>query len=235
LQSFERVGHFSYVGMPGGTAAIRQPWRMSAAYLDAIFGDLLPDNLDVVRRNPKWPEIIKLLRARINTPLTSSVGRLFDAVAAIIGSRDSVNFEGQAAIELEQLANPSEYSAYDMAVPSDEPFVIDRKQAVRAVVDDLHAMVPKETIAARFHNTLAKLIIAVCRRIRSLRQLDVVALSGGVFQNMFLLERTLTGLEANSFRVLTHHRVPCNDSGISFGQTAIAAACDRSPRSDRAI
>ena len=228
LQNFERVGHFENVAMPGGAVAIKQPWRMAAAYLDAIYGDSIPRDLALIRRNARhWPLVVKLARAKINAPQTSSVGRLFDAVATIVGIRDSINYEGQAAIELEQRAIESEHSGYDIDVPGDERLVVRGTDLIRAVVEDLRSVSEVGIIAARFHNTLARIIADVCRTIRSRRKLDVVALSGGVFQNMLLLSRTVARLEQDGFRLLTHSRVPTNDGGISFGQAAVAAARDR--------
>lgn len=229
LQNFERVGHFENIAMPGGAIAIKHPWRMAAAYLDAIYGDSIPRDLEVIRRNARhWPLVVKLARAKINAPLTSSVGRLFDAVAAIVGIRDSINYEGQAAIELEQRAIETEHSDYDIDIPvADGKLIVRGTDLVRAVVDDVRAGIEAGIIAARFHNTLARIIARACRTIRSRRGLEIVALSGGVFQNVLLLDRTVARLEQDGFRVLTHSRVPTNDGGISFGQAAVAAARDR--------
>ncbi|MHB8382537.1 MAG: carbamoyltransferase HypF [Candidatus Binataceae bacterium] len=227
LERFQRVGHFEAVAMPGGVAAIRQPWRMAAAYLDALFGDSVPEGLEVIRRNSaRWRKVVRMARAQINSPRTSSVGRLFDAVAAIIGVRDTIDYEGQAAIELEQHATTSEESFYKININPDEMLLARGTELVRAVVGDLRANVPTGIIAARFHNTLARMIADICRIIRSRRGHNTVALSGGVFQNMLLLDRTERALGEQDFRVHTHHQVPANDGGISFGQAAIAAARD---------
>ncbi len=228
LLDFERVGHLETIAMPGGAIAIKQPWRMAAAYLDALYGDSIPGDLDVIRRNARhWPLAVQLVRAKINAPLTSSVGRLFDAVAAILGIRDSINYEGQAAIELEQRAIETEHLVYDIGASAGESVLLRGKDLIRAVVEDLRDGAPSGIIATRFHNTLARMIVDACSEIRSRRGLGIVALSGGVFQNMFLLGRTVSGLERNGFRVLTHSRVPTNDGGISFGQAAVAASRDR--------
>jgi hydrogenase maturation protein HypF len=228
LESYQRAGHFEAVPMPGGTAAIKHPWRMAAAYLDSLFGASIPESLDVVRRNQsQWHKVVQLARAHINTPPTSSVGRLFDAVAAILGIRDSIDYEGQAAIELEQCALATELSSYEIDVAAEEPLLLHGTELVRAVVEDLRKQTPKEVISSRFHNTLAKIVSDTCATVRSRTGLDVVALSGGVFQNMLLLSRTSNALESQGFRLLIHRRVPTNDGGISFGQAAIAAARDR--------
>ena len=164
----------------------------------------------------------------MSAPLTSSAGRLFDAVAALLGVRDTVSYEGQAAIELEQLADPGEDGAYVVEL-ADGGGALQLLGAglVRAVVADQGAGTPAPLIAARFHNGLAAGVAEVCRRLRAERGLGTVALSGGVFQNLLLLERCVQGLERDGFRVLLHARVPPNDGGISLGQAAVAGARDR--------
>jgi hydrogenase maturation protein HypF len=263
---FERAGHLAPVPLPGGQAAIRQPWRMAAAYLDGLDGldglaglDGLdrqgPASLDVMRRNSaQWAAVVAMARKGVNAPLTSSAGRLFDAVAALLGVRDAINYEGQAAIELEQLADPAERGAYRAAIDAENPgthaghertaapaaeaaagpapeagrpFHVRGADLVRAAADDLAAGVPPAVIAARFHNGVAAVVAAACLRIRERHALTTVALSGGVFQNMLLLNQVVTRLESRGFTVLTHSRVPCNDGGISLGQAVIAAARDR--------
>jgi hydrogenase maturation protein HypF len=225
LAGFERGGHLAPVPLPGGAAAIRQPWRMAAAYLGAA----APAGLDVVRRHAdRWPAVTAMAAKGVNAPLTSSAGRLFDAAAAILGVRDAINYEGQAAIELEQLADPAETRAYPAGVQAGQgPFQACGADLLHAVVEDLTNGIPAPVIAARFHHGVAAVIEAGCVRLREGSGLDTVALSGGVFQNMLLLHATVTRLEARGFRVLTHSRVPCNDGGISLGQAVIAAARDR--------
>ncbi|HEY3880849.1 MAG TPA: carbamoyltransferase HypF, partial [Trebonia sp.] len=228
LSSFQRAGHLAPVPMPGGAAAIRQPWRMAAAYLDAAGVDA--SGLDVARRNAdRWDAVLSLARRGVNAPLTSSAGRLFDAVAALLGVRDEISYEGQAAIELEQLADPTETGAYRAGTgtpggsPGEAaPFLISGEDLISACVGDLERRVPRELIAARFHNAMAVLIADACKLVRDHRGLSTVALSGGVFQNQLLLHRTVVRLEAAGFAVLTHSRVPCNDGGISLGQAVVA-------------
>ncbi len=229
LAGFERAGHLAPVPMPGGAAAIRQPWRMAAAYLDAA-GCLdaaggLRDDLDVARRNQQlWPGVLAIARRGVNSPVTSSAGRLFDAVAAILGVRDTINYEGQAAVELEQLADPAERGAYRAAIAADGPLRIAGRDLVRAVAEDLAAGTSRSVIAGRFHNGVAGLITECCLLLRERHGLGTVALSGGVFQNLLLLDATVRQLEAHGFGVLVHSRVPCNDGGISLGQAVVAAA-----------
>jgi hydrogenase maturation protein HypF len=222
LAGFRREGHLEPVPMPGGAAAIRQPWRMTAAYL----GDT-PEDLAVVQRNQdRWPAILTMASNKINSPLTSSAGRLFDAVAALLGVRDTINYEGQAAVELEQCAALTEQGWYQASVHDDEAFSIRGLDLLTAAATDLRAGVPRPVIAARFHNGVAAAIEAGCALARDRSGLAAVALSGGVFQNLLLLNETVRRLEARGFTVLTHERVPCNDGGISLGQAVIAAARD---------
>ena len=256
LAGFERAGHLAPVPMPGGAAAIRQPWRMAAAYLDSAYPGGPPVTLDVARRNERqWASVTAMARRSINAPLTSSAGRLFDAVAAILGVRDSVNYEGQAAVELEQLADPAERGAYRAAVlasagadaapvaatpggarpgtpadrgrPSGVQLQVSGGDLVRAVAEDMAAGVDRSIVAARFHNGVAALIEDCCLALRERYGLSTVALSGGVFQNLLLLHAVIGRLEARRFVVLVHSRVPCNDGGISLGQAVVAAARDQ--------
>jgi hydrogenase maturation protein HypF len=221
LNGFERAGHLRPVPLPGGTMAIREPWRMAAAYG-------VPADLDVARRNAaNWDTVVAMGDRRVASPLTSSMGRLFDAVAALLGVRDRVEYEGQAAIELEQRADPRDGGTYPVRLDDGSPFTVTGADLVAAVVADLRAGVDVPSIAARFHNAVAALVVAGARRLRETTGLTTVALSGGVFQNLLLLERTVTGLEAEGFGVLVHHRVPPNDGGISLGQAAVASRLAR--------
>ena len=227
LEGFERAGHLEPIPMPGGTAAIVEPWRMAAAYI-AEESTVEASRLGVVRRNEeRWSGVTALARAGVNSPRTSSAGRLFDAVSAILGVRDSVNYEGQAAIELEQRADPDQRGHYRARLEGSEPIRVQGTDLVRAVIDDMTMGIDVGTIAGRFHDGVARSIVDVSLAIRAARGLTTVALSGGVFQNMLLLERTVTSLDAEGFRVLVHRKVPPNDGGISLGQAAIAGAIDR--------
>ena len=236
LADAERAGHLAGVPMPGGTAAIRQPWRMAAAYLDAAFPGGLPGGLDVTaldvaaRNSGAWPDVLTLARRGVNAPVTSSAGRLFDAVAALLGIRDTINYEGQAAVELEQLTATSRHDPYPAAITGGQPVTVAGCDLVRAAAEDLLAGVPREVIGARFHHGVAAMIGEVCGLLRDRSGLATVALSGGVFQNLLLLGTVVDLLEGRGFRVLTHSRVPPNDGGISLGQAVVAAARDRAGR-----
>ncbi|MEV4455669.1 carbamoyltransferase HypF [Microbispora sp. NPDC049633] len=233
LAGFERVGHLTPVPMPGGATAIRQPWRMAAAYLDLAYDGDVPEDLEVLRRNAeRWAAVVALARrggnAPVNPPLTSSMGRLFDAVAAVAGVRDAITYEGQAAVEFEQLADPAVDEAYPCGIAgTGTRFTVPGVALVRAVAEDLRARVPRDVVATRFHNAVARVVADGCALVREARGLSTVALSGGVFQNLLLLGRAVTLLEERGFTVLTHHRVPPNDGGVSLGQAAVAAALDR--------
>jgi hydrogenase maturation protein HypF len=231
LAGYRRAGHLVPVPLPGGAAAIRQPWRMAVAYLDAAFDAAPPEPLDLLRRNDTaWRQVAALARSGVNSPPTSSAGRLFDAVAALIGVRDTVSYEGQAAAELEQRTDRAEDGAYRAGIAPGAPLLITGADLIRAAVADLAAGVPPGVISARFHNGVADAIARACALLREGTGLSTVALSGGVFQNLLLLERTVAGLTASGFEVLTHSRVPPNDGGISLGQAAVASARDRAAR-----
>jgi hydrogenase maturation protein HypF len=219
LTGFERMAHLVPVPLPGGAAAIRQPWRMAAAYL----GSEAPQDL-IQRHAQHWNAVLAMAARRVNAPLTSSAGRLFDAVAAILGIRDSINYEGQAAVELEQRADLTESGSYGATISDGAVLQLHGVDLIREAVTDLQAGVASEAIATRFHHGLADAIVRICVMLRETTGVNVAALSGGVFQNLLLLERTVAGLEQAGFDVLTHHRVPPNDAGISLGQVVVAAA-----------
>jgi hydrogenase maturation protein HypF len=214
---YERAAHLECVPMPGGTAAIKEPWRMAASHVAAAFGADVPAGLDVVERNrDRWEPVLAVAASGVSSPMTSSAGRLFDAIAALVAGRDAVTYEGQAAIELEQLADPSVTDGY----PATSLVGAD---LVRHVVDDLLADVDRRVVAARFHNGFAAAAAATAAAVAADAELSTVALSGGVFQNVLVADRVTSGLEARGLTVLVHHRVPCNDGGISLGQAAVAA------------
>ena len=223
---FQRIAHFEYIPLPGGEKAIKEPWRMAASCLKRIYDDdLLDVNIDFVKeldRN-KWQNLKKMINNGINSPLTSSTGRLFDAVSALIGIRREVYYEGQAAIELEMAANPEEKGVYNFDLREDgDKTEIVINPLFKDIVSDLKSGIGKESISAKFHNTVAHIILKICKKIFKEKAIDRVVLSGGVFQNMMLLEKTLLLLRNKDFRVYTHHRVPPNDGGIALGQAIIA-------------
>ena len=225
---FVRRAHLGYVRLPGGDLAIRRPARTALSYLRAAFCAELDDlPIELLGRLPTAERraVEAQLTTGLNAPLTSSAGRLFDAVAAVLDVRDAVSYEGQAAIELENLADSAVTDGYDWpAVVRDGALVLDPAALVRRVVEDHLAGTPRPVVAARFHNAVAMAVAEVCGALRRESGLDRVCLSGGVFQNAFLLGRAIDALEAAGFRVYTQRLVPPNDGGIALGQAAIAAA-----------
>jgi hydrogenase maturation protein HypF len=233
---FRRLAHFKYVPLPGGEAAIRRPYRMAVSHLLSAFGEEALD-LPLELWSRVHPAELALMRrmmaARVNCPLTSSCGRLFDAVSALLGVRGVVNYEGQAAIELEMLAAEGVDEAYDWDRSSAYPMIIDPAPLLRGVVSDLMRGVDTGVISAKFHNTIAVIIAAVSEAARQRTGVGKVALSGGVFQNVYLLGRTLDELERRGLETLIHHQVPANDGGIALGQAVIASARGGSARPSR--
>src|SRR5579859_7588033 len=248
LADFERLAHLAYAPLPGGEQAVRQPWRMAATYLAATYGDAFLD-LDIPFARQldrlKWRALSQMIARGINCPPTTSLGRLFDAIAALIGLRSEVLYEGQAAIELEMLAwsedgnhvghgdRKGRHAAHALHAPSEVyPFVIGRQMPaaldvtpmIRAIVSDLQQGLPPSYIAYRFHITIAEMLALAACEARERTHLNRVALSGGVFQNRLLLETLLARLEEKGFQVYINRRVPSNDGGLSLGQLAVAAA-----------
>ncbi len=222
----ERVAHLDYIPMPGGAKAIREPWRMAAVYLHRALGDEflnLPITFATKLDRSRWEVIHKMARTGTNSPETSSMGRLFDAVSSLIGLRDMVRYEGQAAIELEAIADHSCKQCYEFELAGNGS-IIKAEAVIHRVVQDLLNGISSATVSAKFHLSVANLITSVAEKIRDERRLNRVALSGGVFQNMFLLESACRLLKAAGFEVFTHSRVPPNDGGISLGQAVIANA-----------
>jgi hydrogenase maturation protein HypF len=224
-KNFERIAHLQTLPLAGGEAAIHQVWRLAAAWLHQTFGDEFTAlEIDFVERlnRAAWQVLRQMLDKKMNCPRSSAMGRYFDAVAALLGVRDVVNYEAQAAIELEMLADGKCVAEYPFALESDGVLRLD--ETLRGIVDDLRRGEKSGVIAAKFHNTIAALTAHVCEQIRSERNLEKVALGGGVFQNALLLQRTLDALQARGFEVLTPTQLPFNDGAISFGQAVVAGA-----------
>jgi hydrogenase maturation protein HypF len=224
-RQFRRAAHLRYVGMPGGDQAIREPWRMALAHLvDAsVPDDLLAGYVPAVALRTART----MIERQFNTPLTSSAGRLFDAVAALAGAVYRVTFEGQAAMELEWLAAeaaPDNTYPFDL-VQTGPTLVVDTRPIIRAVAQDVRQGTDAKRIARRFHSTMGELIVGVCDRLRQATGIEVVVLSGGVFMNALLAHEARGALQRAGFRVYCHRLVPANDGGLSLGQLAVAAAC----------
>jgi len=211
--------------LAGGDRAVREPWRLGLSYLLDTFGAQLSTlDLPLFRRVPakKIATVRSMIERRINTIETSAAGRLFDAVASIVGVRDEVNFEAQAAIELESCALSGVDAIYPFEITAGEAWQIDVRPMIEQIVRDVLAAKPTGWISAAFHNTVAAIIVEVCARLRSAEQLDRVCLSGGTFQNVYLVERAVASLRAQGFEVFLHSKVPPNDGGVSLGQAVIA-------------
>ena len=220
-RQYERPYHLTYIPMLGGEAAVRQPWRLALAWLTQADLDWEEDIAPIETAGSEAREMLKrMFEIRINTPLTSSMGRLFDAVSSLANVRQEINYEAQAAIELEALVDPDEEGVYPFALVDEN---IDPVPVIREIVDDLRAGVSVPKIAARFHNGVAHMVDQVCRAIRDQSEVDEVALSGGVWQNMVLLSRTVQLLRQSGFKIYVHRQVPTNDGGLSLGQASVAA------------
>ncbi|MBB6622344.1 carbamoyltransferase HypF [Clostridium gasigenes] len=260
FKRFKRVGHLSYMDMPTGDGAVMFPWKMGASliYKSLKENNELNDKAkDIVAKeakevleeklNKEIPNIIKFLPSqfsyknfnlimkiidnKINTPLTSSMGRLFDGVASLLGFNSKISYEGEAAIYLQNLAESfikersnniyEKFYSYDLAI-SDDMKIINTNKIIKNILEDLKNQVNKGEIAIRFHNTIVEISSNICISLRDRYGINEVALSGGVFQNEILLEKLYLKLKENDFNVLTHKNIPCNDSGISVGQLVIA-------------
>ncbi|UCH59447.1 MAG: carbamoyltransferase HypF [Anaerolineales bacterium] len=227
-RGYQRFAHLAYMPLPGGDAAIKKPSRLALAYLMASGIEWLPDldpykNLSDQERSVLQSQI----KHKLNTPLTSSMGRLFDVAAALMGIRQQVNYEAQAAIEMEAMVDSSEsgsysYGYYRHQIPEQKPCPIDIQPILSGIINDLHSCIPISRIAARFHNSIAKMAHEVAIAMRQLYETNRVVLSGGVWQNMILLRLVVELLHEEGFEVFTHHQVPTNDGGLSLGQAAIA-------------
>ncbi|HHT9112887.1 MAG: carbamoyltransferase HypF [Planctomycetes bacterium] len=239
FSEYERAGHLEYVPMPGGEQAIKEPWRMAISYLYQIYGNDIPSIITPLTPHftgetkttldhPKIKVLLKMLSQRIHCPLTSSMGRLFDGVASLLDLQHSVNYEGQAAIKLESIADEHiiEHYPFDIDVSAGArcsvPFIIQWHPIIKHILADVQCKVASPIISARFHNSIVDMVYQVCIILRDSKGINDVVLSGGVFQNKFLFKRLLNKLSSQNFNVYFHKKVPCNDGGISLGQAVIA-------------
>jgi hydrogenase maturation protein HypF len=219
---YERKSHLAYFPLPGGDTAIRRPARTALALLWSLGLDW--DEELAPARELCYEERMALrvqLERGLNTPQTSSLGRLFDAAAAFAGVRQEVNYEAQAAIEFESALDKTELGAYLFEVKKE---TVDARQVILAMLADIRAGVSIPVLSARFHNGVADMVSQVCGQIRRETGLKEIVLSGGVWQNMALLERAVRGLSEDGFVVFIHHQVPANDGGLALGQVLVGAA-----------
>jgi len=250
-RDYKRVGHLEYLPLPGGDAAVKRPRRTAVGYILTLLGEntlnaVIATQNEVKGKQSQLASIGQMseveievtkrqIERKINSPLTSSMGRLFDAISALLGIRGEIDYEAQAAVELEMAAHSFVIArGLDKAIAGNNeryPYrivaaegirIIHLKDLLSAVIEDLRQGVSKGRISVRFHNTVAQMVNEMCHLIADESGVRQVALSGGVFQNRLLLRKTVSLLESSGFRVFTHRQVPCNDGGISLGQAVIA-------------
>ncbi len=238
VDKLERMAHLAYIPLPG-EITIKHPSRMAFTYLYEIFGDA---GLQYARKyltalpSEEQQVLVKQLENRFNTVLTSSCGRLFDAVSALLGVCTRVQYEGQAAIELETQADITDAVPYSFDFnTATYPYTLGVRSTFQEILEDLQQNIPISIIAGRFHSTIAEMIIKVLERMRKDTGLSVVALSGGVFQNRLLYLLLIRRLAEQGFEVLSHRKVPTNDGGLSLGQVYIASEVIRKDGSCHSI
>ena len=235
FSEYERAGHLDYVPMPGGEQAIKEPWRIAISYLHHMYGNDIP--MLLLFNTPKFMKekndtleiLFKMLSRKINSPLTSSMGRLFDGVASLLCLLHSVNYEGQAAVKLELIADERETGHYPFGINTNAGahcnmlIVIQWQPVIKHLIEDMQHGIASSIISARFHNSIVDMVYQVCMILRDSKGINNVVLSGGVFQNNFLFSRLVKKLKLQGFTVYSHKKVPCNDGGLSLGQAVIAS------------
>jgi hydrogenase maturation protein HypF len=225
---FKRFGHLQYFVLPGGEKAIHEPWRIGVSLLRQAYGQFWPDiayRLNFAPDQTDFELLDKIMETRINSPLSSGMGRLFDGVAAIMDLRRNVSFEGQAAMELEAKAElAGEVLPFDILRNPDDSYILNVSAAIRAIVENIFSGKSVEEITSAFHATLTAAFAVMSVEMRKLTGINRVVLSGGCFQNRILLEGTVTELKKKDFEVYYHSQVPTNDGGVSLGQAVIAGS-----------
>lgn len=224
INGFERAGQFRYVPLPGGEAAIREPWKTAVSYIVSAFGQTAGKVFVDIGFNRKYgiqtlEQLVLIARSRDFSPLSSGAGRLFDAVSALVGVCDRNTFEGEAAMALEAITVDGIDDEYIVELKRENSYtVVDYSAAISGITRDLGRGVSREVIATKFHNTVATAVRTLVRGIRDRSGIMDVALSGGTFQNLYLQNRAIRLLSQDGMRVFTNGKVPCNDAGISLGQ-----------------
>src|SRR3972149_2481575 len=226
IEGFTRVGHFKYLPLPGGEVAVKEPWRIAVSLIKDVVGDeTIPylKSIGFIEKygDKKISDILKIIDNRQFSPLSSGAGRLFDAISALIGVCDKNTFEGEAAIALEAITRPGIVDDYPVDIQLRNPLEVDFSQTVLKIIGDLSKGKSKGIISSKFHNTLVTVIVKVIKRLSQAYSINDVVLCGGVFQNMYLLERAMSSLVSTGMKVHIHDKVPTNDAGISLGQAYI--------------
>jgi hydrogenase maturation protein HypF len=226
IEEFKRAGHLKYIPLPGGEIAVKEPWRITVSLIRDVAGDEIIAYLKSLGFPDKYGEkkiqdILKIIDNRQFSPLSSGAGRLFDGVSALMGVCDKNTFEGEAAIALEAITIPGIGDDYPVDIQLRDPLEIDFTQTVLKIIEDLSKGESKGTISSKFHNTLVTAIMRVVQRLSHVHSIKDVVLCGGVFQNMYLLRRTMRSLVSMGMEVHIHEKVPTNDAGISLGQAYI--------------
>jgi hydrogenase maturation protein HypF len=226
LMGFKRAGHLKYAPLPGGENAIREPWRIAVSYIRDVAGEEVLQYLEAIGFVQRYgtgqiETLLKIISNRQFSPLSSGIGRLFDAISAMIGVCDQNTFEGEAAIALEAIASAHVTEDYPVDIKFRETMEVDFSHAILGIIKDMTHGEEKAVISAKFHNTVITAVQRVVEKLSSLHQIKDVVLCGGVFQNIYLLERVMERLGSSGMSVFIHDRVPTNDAGISLGQAYI--------------
>jgi hydrogenase maturation protein HypF len=230
-KEYMRLGHLDYIKMPGGEKAIKEPWRMAVSHIYKMFKSKVWNeyNIDTQMKEillklygNKAINVISMIDADINCPETSSMGRFFDAAASLIGIRDDITYEGQAAIELETIASQKSLDFYDYHIAQGDGYIVKPEKIIAGIIKDKLLGEEASLISDKFHNTIIKFSKEICKLIRKDTGINEVALSGGVFQNSYLLKNLINELENEKFIVYTNKSIPANDGGVALGQIVIA-------------
>jgi hydrogenase maturation protein HypF len=226
IEGFTRVGQLKYMPLPGGEVAVKEPWRIAVSLIKDVVGNKTIPYLQSIGFIDKYGDkkirdILKIIDNRQFSPLTSGAGRVFDAVSALMGVCDKNTFEGEAAIALEAITRPGIVDDYPVDIQLRNPLEVDFSKTVLKIIGDLADGESKGIISSKFHNTMVTVIARVIKRLSQVYSINDVVLCGGVFQNMYLLERTMSSLVSSGMKVHIHDKVPTNDAGISLGQAYI--------------
>lgn len=226
IEGFTRMGQLKYIPLPGGEVAVKEPWRIAVSLIKDVVGDETIPHLQSIGFIEKYgdkkiSDILKIIDNRQFSPLSSGAGRLFDAISALMGVCDKNTFEGEAAIALEAITRPGIVDDYPVAIQLINPLEVDFSQTVLKIIGDLAKGENKGIISSKFHNTLVTVIVRVIKKLSQAYSINDVVLCGGVFQNMYLLERAMSSLVSTGMKVHIHDKVPTNDAGISLGQAYI--------------